>query len=778
MPMLLDKSATLNQENALERSMDCDRAWVWVQRQLAELGRPAEDLTLQVFRRAWIDQTYEFMAKEVGYSADHLRSIGAELFRSIGDRLGHTVNKSNFKTVLTQHLPPEATENRASRFLGRDIEVAALNEFSDQGAKIIVLQGLGGIGKTTLARKYFETQGYELLGIWMLVEGQATSPEFVLEDWLRGFNLEAGPDFGVNLTRLRSYLKRRSTPVGILLDNLETVLDGNGRFLKEYRRYVDLLRVLADPDLATLTLITSREDLSEAQLESEVYRIGGLAQTVWRDYFDRYQIQCTEQTLGQLWQATNGNPKAMKILTGAARSDHDRNLDAYWQNCNQDILMEGELQALVEQQFDRLAQTQPDAYRLLCRLGVYRYQEVPNVPPSAVLSLLWELPEGQHRLRVLTALKDRSLIDSRRNEIFWLHPMIRTEAIKRLGKLGEWEALNRRAGIFWQTSVARVDTVEDAPKAMEAYYHFLAICDYNQACEVILALKETTQGERIPLGWLFYRLGLMQQLTHTIETILEHLPDDDRAGRLCNLLGYIHRLGGHLGHAKACHDRAKTIGLTQNLPQLQLSSLLHLGFVERDRWELVSAQAVFEEVLALAAKIDSTQYVIYARCCLAYSCANLGDREGAKALLQQINQITLRRDVTGWGAGYSLLFLAHTYRHLGAWDAALELFHETLHHATDQQFAQIRGKALNGLAQIHRNLGDLPQALTYHNRSIEMLEPLGAKCIFAEALTQRAVTYRALGDLPESKCDFDRATELFQSIHTPNRLVWMRQQFA
>jgi hypothetical protein len=118
--MLLDKSATLNQVNALERSMDCDRAWVWVQRQLAELGRPAEDLTFQVFRRAWIDQTYEFMAKEVGYSADHLRSIGAELFRSIGDRLGHTVNKSNFKTVLTQHLPPEATENRASRFLGRD----------------------------------------------------------------------------------------------------------------------------------------------------------------------------------------------------------------------------------------------------------------------------------------------------------------------------------------------------------------------------------------------------------------------------------------------------------------------------------------------------------------------------------------------------------------------------------------------------------------------------------------------------------------------------------
>ncbi|NJM48014.1 MAG: tetratricopeptide repeat protein, partial [Alkalinema sp. RU_4_3] len=233
--------------------------------------------------------------------------------------------------------------------------------------------------------------------------------------------------------------------------------------------------------------------------------------------------------------------------------------------------------------------------------------------------------------------------------------------------------------------------------------------------------------------------------------------------RLYNLKGYIHRLGGQIPLALKCHRQAQNIE-AGGLPQLQLSSWLHIGLCQRDLWELDKAQYAFERVLDLSQESNSQQYVVYARCCLAYIHSHQGDRDRAKTYLQQIDQIRLRQQVTTWGSGYSLLFLAHTYRRLGAWDGALELFYETLGHAQTHQFAQIRGKALNGLAQIHRNLGDLNQALTHHDEALATLEPLGAHCIVAEALTQRAVTYRALGCHDASQVDLDLATQQFQAI--------------
>ncbi|NJM44930.1 MAG: ATP-binding protein, partial [Alkalinema sp. RU_4_3] len=523
MTMFLAKSATLETVKPLERSMDCDQVWAWVQRELQAIGQGSfDEITIEVFRRAWAQETYEEMARGMGYSADHLRALGSELFKRLGRLLGETISKSNFKPRILHRLTPNKPEPQQDpRFLGRDREIQALRQLEGSGTKIILIQGLGGAGKTTLARKYFDSQGITtVLEIWIPIEGQVTSAEFWVEEWLRGvFNAEVGTDFGINLERLKLRLSQQSQPVGVMIDNLETILNGKGQIVPEHRRYVELLRMLSNARLPTLTLITSREDLCEIQIDPEIYRIDGLDEPSWQAYFDLKEIQSSPATLHQVWTAANGNPKAMKILAGAARSDFDKNLDSYWASANQDILMEGELQALVEQQFRRLALTQPEAHQLLCRLGVYRYQDVPNVSLNGVLALLWELPEPQAR-KALNALKERSLIDSRRNEIFWLHPMIRTESIKQLKNQGNWDSINRRAGEIWQTSVQSVATIDDALRAMEAYYHFIEIGDYDLACEVILALKETPGGDRIALGWLFYRLGLMRQILSACDTLV------------------------------------------------------------------------------------------------------------------------------------------------------------------------------------------------------------------------------------------------------------------
>ena len=58
-------------------------------------------------------------------------------------------------------------------------------------------------------------------------------------------------------------LQLQTRKIGVLIDNLEPAVDGQGRFIEPHRRYVELLRVLADANVLSVTLITSRDRLCE-----------------------------------------------------------------------------------------------------------------------------------------------------------------------------------------------------------------------------------------------------------------------------------------------------------------------------------------------------------------------------------------------------------------------------------------------------------------------------------------------------------------------------------
>jgi hypothetical protein len=148
--------------------------------------------------------------------------------------------------------------------------------------------------------------------------------------------------------------------------------------------------------------------------------------------------------------------------------------------------IEKELEDLVKSQFDRLDKHDSDAYRLLCRLGCYRYQEIPSVPIYGVSCLLWDVPKEQHR-RIIKSLQDRSLLEFSKGE-YWLHPVIRAEAIERLRSEGEWEAANCEAALFWVKLLRQGETLEVHFKkvlAFECLYH----CLKGKNLEVSEAIK-------------------------------------------------------------------------------------------------------------------------------------------------------------------------------------------------------------------------------------------------------------------------------------------------
>jgi len=211
----------------------------------------------------------------------------------------------------SDHIPAaQATTIADPNFVGRDEAIADLDTLVSRNARVIVIQARGGVGKTTLARKYLQQEFGSFLEFPIAKETKdIASIEGLLEEKLRQLGEEPGREFLVSLDRLKR--KLQAERIGILIDNLEPALDSAGKFIEAHRRYVELLRVLSDPTVLSLTLITSRERLREADVTVQHYPLRSLSVQAWSQFFQSRSISIETPALATLHDAYGGNAKAM-----------------------------------------------------------------------------------------------------------------------------------------------------------------------------------------------------------------------------------------------------------------------------------------------------------------------------------------------------------------------------------------------------------------------------------------------------------------------------------
>ncbi|WP_337251550.1 CHAT domain-containing protein [Scytonema sp. HK-05] len=365
-----------------------------------------------------------------------------------------------FMQVRDGHLQPPLPD---LNFVGREEAIAHLKTCVSQGAKVIVIEAAGGVGKTILAEQYLQTQEFDLvLRLDVAKETQKIAPvEREIGRWLQEyFDEKQVLEFDSALNKLRKKLEDRSKKIGILIDNLEPALDKSGKFIQPHRGYLELLRVLAGSLVQSLTLITSRERLHESEVTVQNYSLKGLSFETWQQVFNSRQIFPTNSpNLATMHKVYGGNAKAMRILSGAIQNDYAGNLEKYWQDNQRDLLIERDLRDLVTSQFNRLEQHHSQAFKLLCRLGCYHYQDIATVPLEGLLCLLWDVPESE-RQQVVSSLHDRFLVElvelNDKNSEYSLHPVIREEAIQRKNS-ENWEYVNLRAGEFYRNSAENLN---------------------------------------------------------------------------------------------------------------------------------------------------------------------------------------------------------------------------------------------------------------------------------------------------------------------------------
>ena len=689
----------------------------------------------------------------------------------------------------SDHIP--ATQAAAAtadpNFVGRDEAIADLNTLVSRNAKVIVIQARGGVGKTTLARKYLQQEFGSFLEFPIAKETKdIASIEGLLEEKLRQLGEEPGREFLVSLDRLKR--KLQAERIGILIDNLEPALDSAGKFIEAHRRYMELLRVLSDPIVQSLTLITSRERLREVDVTVQHYLLRSLDVQAWEEFFKSRSISTETSALATLHDAYGGNAKAMDIISGAVLEDFSGDVEAYWQANQDDLFIERDLEDLVIKQFDRLQQLDPDAYKLLCRMGCYRYQDVPTVTIGGLFCLLWDVAENRHR-RVIKSLQDRSVVDFEDGE-FWLHPVIRAEAISQLRIGDDWEQANANAAEFWTTDVKKIKTVKNALRAFEAYHHFWEIRNIEKACGVFLERRPNNCEQELTLGSSMYRMGLFQQIILEIPKIIYHresLFDSFSLSRLHHYLANANFAVGNIKSAIECQEKANGIlsvcakSISQEKESIlyfrdkQMLSLFCIGVYKVNLWELEEAAILFEEVKSSSQDIRSSHWTVKASLFLGFTKACLGFTQKANILSDEAYEIIIgdKSFEIEW-FGYYLHILGKTYKLLGNFPKSLKIYKQALTGTFDGSI-QTRAKIISGMAEIERVEKRYEEAISQHLEAIGLLAEIGVKCDLAECHFQLGLTYQEMDAVEESTSSFQEAIRLFSEMEAPKQVERVRQ---
>ncbi len=651
------------------------------------------------------------------------------------------------------------------------------------------MKGPGGVGKTLLAERYLmERFPGRLLRFDIARETQMVgSASGLLESKLKELGEEPGREFMVSCDRLRR--KLQSEAIGVLVDNLEPALDATGRLIPEHREYVELLRVLSDSSLKSFTLITSRERIGE-NLNIRFYPLQNLTVEAWRDYFRQKNLNHDSPVMVDMHRVYQGNALAMKVLRQRIALDlhYQGKIENYWEDhqTKEGVAFEREIENLICEQFERLATVYPDAYNLLCRMGCFRYQDVQTVPREGLFCLLWGVAQKQAQ-KVIDALHDLALVD-RVDREYRLHPLIREQAIERLNR-EDWEKANRIAAKFWTDIVETVETEKDAITALEAYYQYLQIEDFDSAADVIAKERDHLYEFNEPLGCSFYRLGLLLQIKHTINIIKNQVSLGFSLGSIYNILGDTYWMTGKIQNALSAHNKSAEIAqkirnkqkeseANQKIDRLYSVSFFNQALCKLELLEIEEAIKLCEFHLSLEGYGGE---IFNSYSFLAFLYGYIDSKKEAKVLLEESISLFFQRDfnkatshiVHTWSVGYYYIFTGKTYHKLGKIDKAKSQYNEAILFANHTNFLQVKAKALTGLGEIHMP-SNLQEALNCHAESILILEKIGAKCDLAEAYYQQALTYQQMGETEKSEENFQEAIQIFEAIEAPKQVDKVR----
>jgi tetratricopeptide (TPR) repeat protein len=643
-----------------------------------------------------------------------------------------------------------------SGFIGRKRYLNLMRRCFANNATI-VLQGLGGMGKTTLAEAFAQNYDNRSHEVIICRGGTQIAEKYILDELMA--RLEGLTTVNKNtLRQIKQYVESDASPQEklqmlidnylnnhrgniLVLDNFEDVQDiegeGEARQVKSdgLRDFLQYLITNAPENchilITTRYVIPDLSGLQHIALEkmsyAESYRLSNFSTTL-------RQIPLSERQ--EVFKRLDGHPRAYEFLDAILK---DKNTN--WQSLAQSI---GKVEAnvwenlLLERLYQRLSPHEQDIFHKasIC---------ITRTPIKALESIS---EESEAALEViLKKLHDWSLCayDSD-NQSFEIHRLTR-----------EWmqqQVLNKEDIKVWAYQIA--DFYKNNPTSYESIELCINYFDIAEAWEDFATISFRLQNH-------YQLIGFNQKAFELNQTVLaKNVGEKSISNALFNL-GAILKLYGQNEQALALYAQALEIDRKIGNRKGEGTTLNNISQIYAAKGDYDSALVYLEQSLAITQQI--------------------GNRKGESVTLNNIGQIhqvrgnydeALRYSEMDLvicqqigdrqGEGRTLNNLATTSHAKGDYDSALVYLEQSL--AIMQQIGDRKGEGttLNNISQIYHVKGDYDSALVYLEQSLAIMQQIGDRKGEGTTLNNLAITAHAKGDYDSALVYLEQSLAIQQQI--------------
>ncbi|NEO97353.1 MAG: NACHT domain-containing protein [Symploca sp. SIO2E9] len=338
-------------------------------------------------------------------------------FADWGEQISSSPIVDNFEGGITKSRQDWGEAIDVSVFYNRSTELAILEQWIvNDHCRLVVLLGMGGIGKTALSVK-LATQiqhKFEYV-IWRSLRN--TPPvEDLLANLIQFLSKEHQCDvpetFDERVLQLITLLREHRCL--LVLDNIESILvsgDCTGRYRNGYEGYAQLFNCLGETPHNSCLMLTSREKpqglaaLEGESLPVRCWQLTGLHALEGREIFQTKGTFTGSDTQWQdLIEHYAGNPLALKIVAATVRDFFDSNISNFLEFLKYDSFIFDDIRDLLEQQLQRLTKIEQE---IMYWLAINR----EPVSFSDLRADFVSVVSASELLQALTSLQRRSLLE-------------------------------------------------------------------------------------------------------------------------------------------------------------------------------------------------------------------------------------------------------------------------------------------------------------------------------------------------------------------------------